>query len=132
MDVYYKNSFLRKEMSLEMFLRAIISVSCRMYQDCDVYQVKPIDLMLNFLSIKNEQKFIESLETKNISYRQGDILSCFKVKDRDVYEKMNIIKVTGKDQFKKSAFTLLRQRNLTDRFSVKDGIPNSHKTEKNS
>ena len=44
---------------------------------------------------------------------------------------MNIIKVTGKDQFKKSTFTLLRQRNLTDRFSVKDGIPNSHKTERN-
>ena len=85
MDVYYKHSFLRKEMSFEMFLRAIISVSCRMYQDCDVYQAKPIDLMLNFLSIKNEQKFVESLQTKNISYRQGDILSCFKVKDRDVY-----------------------------------------------
>jgi hypothetical protein len=110
MDVYYKNSFLRKEMLFEMFLRAIISVSCRMYQDCDVYKVKPIDLMLNFLTIKNEQKFIENLETKNISYRHGDILGCFKLKDRDVFEKMNIIRVTGNEKFKKSHFTLLGQR----------------------
>ncbi len=121
MDVYYKNSFLRKEMLFEMFLRAIISVSCRMFQDCDVYKVKPIDLMLSFLSIKNEQKFIENLETKNISYRHGDILGCFKVKDRDVFEKMNIIRVTGSEKFKKSHFTLLGQRKFGERSKVKDG-----------
>jgi hypothetical protein len=41
-----------------MFQRAIIFVASRMYHDCDIYKSKPIDLMLNFLSIKNEQKFI--------------------------------------------------------------------------
>ena len=53
LDLYHKNSLYRKEMPFEMFLRAIITVSCRMYQDCDIYKARPIDQMLNFLSIKN-------------------------------------------------------------------------------
>jgi hypothetical protein len=44
-----------------MFERAIIAVSFRMYQDCDLEQSRPIDLMLGFLLIKNEEKFIETL-----------------------------------------------------------------------
>lgn len=53
MEVYYKHSFFRKEMSFEMFERALISIAARMFQDCDVYKFKPVDLMLSFLSIKD-------------------------------------------------------------------------------
>lgn len=53
MEVYYRHSFFRKEMSFEMFERALISIAARMFQDCDVYKFKPVDLMLSFLSIKD-------------------------------------------------------------------------------
>ncbi len=61
-----------------MFERAIVATSCRMHQDCDLNRSKPINLMLDFMSIKNEDEFLLNLSVKKIKFRQGEILNCFK------------------------------------------------------
>lgn len=50
---------------------------------------------MNFLSIKDDYKFLENLKIKKITYSQGDLLSCFKDKNREVFSKVKIVKKLG-------------------------------------
>ena len=54
-----------------MFRRAIVMLAGRMFGDCDIYKAKPIDLMLIFLFIKEQLKFVQKLNEKGIKYTQG-------------------------------------------------------------
>jgi hypothetical protein len=84
-----------------MFRRAIVMLAGRMFGDCDIYKAKPIDLMLIFLFIKEELKFVQKLDEKGIKYTQGEILNCFKDKNRDVYEKISLVKITENERLKR-------------------------------
>ena len=92
MDIYHRNSLNRKEMSLEQFMRALILVAGRMYQNCDINRTKPIQMLLNYFSVKDEEAFINRLTEYNIKYSQIDLVNCFRDSHRDVFTKMNLIK----------------------------------------
>jgi hypothetical protein len=40
-------------MGFEMFRKALVNVAGRMFQEVDIYKTRPIDLLLNFMEIKN-------------------------------------------------------------------------------
>lgn len=64
--------------------------------------------MMAYLSLKNEDKFLKILDNKKIKYRQGEILSCFKKKDRDADERILIKKVSPFGHLSRSKSTLIR------------------------
>lgn len=78
-----------------MFQRALVAISSKMYQDCDINRSKPIELLLGYLSIKNEEKFLKNLDIKRINFSRSDLLICFKDKDRDVLSKVKIVRKIG-------------------------------------
>ena len=36
-----------------MFMRALFALAARMYNNCDIYKAKPIDMIITYLSLKN-------------------------------------------------------------------------------